>query len=404
MNAIEGLDIAARAPWRARTLFRALARLAAGRLVLVTPEGIRRHFEGALPGPHAELVIRDWSAVGAMLRGAEIGLFECWRDGKVATSSMPALLELAARNQSALENVFYGNPVYALLLRIAHGLRANTRAGSRRNIHAHYDLGNEFYSLWLDPGMTYSSALFGANQGIDLADAQRAKYERVLEVLAVEPAHRVLEIGCGWGAFAERAAATRGCHVTGLTLSREQLAYARERIAKAGLAERVDVRYCDYRDAEGQYDRIVSIEMLEAVGVGYWPGYFRTLHARLAPGGRAVLQSIVIADGAFERYRRSSDFIREYIFPGGMLPTVGLIESHARAAGLELRDTFDFGGDYAETLRRWRRAFDAQESRIRALGFDDRFLAAWRFYFDYCEAGFNAGRVSVVQVELARPA
>ena len=339
-----------------------------------------------------------------MLRGAEIGLFECWRDGKVATSSMSALLELAARNQAALEDVFYGNPVYALLLRISHALRANTRAGSRRNIHAHYDLGNDFYSLWLDPGMTYSSALFGATEGMELAAAQRAKYDRLLEVLEVDRSHRVLEIGCGWGAFAERAAATRGCHVTGLTISQAQIAYARERIAKAGLEERVDLRFCDYRDAEGQYERIVSIEMLEAVGEKYWPSYFRTLRERLAPGGRAAIQSIVIADGAFERYRSSSDFIREYIFPGGMLPTVALIERHARAAGLELRDTFDFGADYAETLRRWRGAFDAQEARIRALGFDDRFLAAWRFYFDYCEAGFNAGRVSVVQVELARPA
>ena len=404
MNAIHGLDVTDRAPWRARTLFQALTRLAAGRLVLVTPEGIRRHFEGALPGPHADLVIRDWSAVGAMLRGAEIGLFECWRDGKVGTSDMAALLELAARNQAALEGVFYGNPFYALLLRVAHALRANTRAGSRRNIHAHYDLGNDFYSLWLDPGMTYSSALFGAAEGMELAAAQGAKYQRLLDVLEVEPSHRVLEIGCGWGAFAEQAAATRGCHVTGLTISNAQLAYARERVAKAGLGDRVDLRFCDYRDAEGRYERIVSIEMLEAVGEKYWPGYFRVLRERLVPGGRAAIQSIVIAEGAFERYRSSSDFIREYIFPGGMLPTVGMIEKHARAAGLEVRGTFDFGADYARTLRHWRRAFDAAETRIRALGFDDRFLAAWRFYFDYCEAGFNAGRVSVVQVELGRPA
>jgi cyclopropane-fatty-acyl-phospholipid synthase len=252
--------------------------------------------------------------------------------------------------------------------------------------------------------MTYSSALFGEARDTGLAEAQHAKYERLLGKLAVERSHRLLEIGCGWGAFAEQAAATRGCHVTGLTISRAQLDYARERIAKAGLGERVDLRFCDYRDAEGRFDRIVSIEMLEAVGERYWPGYFRALHERLVPGGRAAIQSIVIADGAYERYRRSSDFIREYIFPGGMLPTAALIERHARAAGLAVRETFDFGPDYAETLRRWRRAFDAAQAGIRALGFDERFLATWRFYFDYCEAGFNAGRVSVVQVELERPA
>ncbi len=401
MNATEGFGFDAAAPWSARTLFSLLTRLERGRLVLTGPDGIRRTFEGAAEGPQAELHLRDWAAIGVLTRRAEIGLFECWRDGILATPDMPALLRLCAANQPALERVFYGNPVVALMLRIAHALRPNTRAGSRRNIHAHYDLGNSFYASWLDAGMTYSSAIFAP--GRTLAAAQEAKYDRLLDVLEVEPSHRVLEIGCGWGAFAERAAATRGCHVTGLTISQAQLDYARERVTRAGLEERVDLRFCDYRDAQGQYDRIVSIEMVEAVGERFWPRYFRAVRDRLKPGGRAAVQSIVIAEDAFERYRRSSDFIREYIFPGGMLPSVSRFVEEARKAGLEAREPFLFGRDYAQTLRRWRTAFDAQEERIRALGFDDAFLAAWRFYFHYCEAGFDSGRVDVMQIELVRP-
>jgi cyclopropane-fatty-acyl-phospholipid synthase len=281
-------------------------------------------------------------------------------------------------------------------------LRPNTRAGARKNIRAHYDLGNDFYRAWLDRGMTYSSALFAGDYGRTLEEAQDAKYDRMLDVLQVEPTHEVLEIGCGWGAFAERAARRHGCNVTGLTLSPKQLAYARTRMAGAGLMGKVDLRLCDYRDVRGTYDRIVSIEMVEAVGERYWPTYFRTLRDRLKPGGRAAVQAIVIADHAFERYRRSSDFIREYVFPGGMLPSVSQFAAEAYAAGLQMRSPYRFGRDYAETLRRWRHAFDAVEPRIRAQGYDDAFIAAWRFYLDYCEAGFESGRVDVIQVELVK--
>jgi cyclopropane-fatty-acyl-phospholipid synthase len=395
-----GLPAAARPPRSAGALFSLLAKLEAGRLDLTTPEGVRLTFEGAAPGPHAELALLDWRAAGLAMRDAEIGLFAAWRDGLVATRDLTAVLELLALNQPALERVFYGHPVRAFLLRLAHALRANTRAGSRRNIFAHYDLGNAFYALWLDPTMSYSSALFAP--GRDLVAAQQAKYDRILDVLDVRREHHVLEVGCGWGGFAERAAATRDCRVSGVTISAAQLEYARERIERAGLSHLVDLEFRDYRDLQGRYDRIVSIEMLEAVGERYWPGYFRMLHDRLLPGGRAAVQSIVIAPEAFERYRRGSDFIREHIFPGGMLPSLPRLEAHARAAGLEVRGTFDFGADYAETLRRWRAAFDAREREVRALGFDDAFMATWRFYLHYCEAGFNAGRVSVVQVELAR--
>ena len=402
MNATDTFDPQDEAPFAARAIFEALSRLDRGRLAMVTPEGIRRHFEGRASGPQAELAIHDYAALGRIARRAEIGLFEAWRDGQVSTPDMTALLRLAAANVPALERVAYGNPLVAGLLRLAHVLRPNTRAGARRNIHAHYDLGNAFYEAWLDPSMTYSSAIF-SSPGQDLLAAQHAKYDRIIDTLALARGDRVLEIGCGWGGFAERAALRIGCEVTGLTISRAQLDFARERMARAGLEGRVDLQFRDYRDAKGTYDRIVSIEMVEAVGERYWPAYFRTLHGRLAPGGRAMLQSIVIDEAAFARYRRSSDFIREYIFPGGMLPSVERLHAEARRAGLEPVDTFRFGRDYAETLRRWRDAFDAAEPRVRALGFDDAFLAAWRFYLHYCEAGFDEGRIDVVQLELARP-
>lgn len=402
MNATDLLDLSDEAPLAARAVFGVLTRLERGRLSLVTPEGIRRQFHGPEPGPHAELIVRDYAAFARIARGAEIGLFEAWRDGQLATPDLTPLLRLAAANHGALGRIFRGGAVAGLLLRLAHALRPNTRSGARRNIHAHYDLGNAFYSLWLDPSMTYSSAIFTA-PGQDLAQAQLAKYDRIIESLALVPGDRVLEIGCGWGGFAERAAARIGCDITGLTISQAQLEFARERIAQAGLQDRVDLRFCDYRDVEGTYDRIVSIEMVEAVGERYWPAYFRVLHDRLRAGGRAMLQAITIDGAAFDAYRRSSDFIREYIFPGGMLPSVERLYDEARRAGLRPVETFRFGRDYAETLRRWRAAFDAAEPRVRALGFDDAFLAAWRFYLHYCEAGFEEGRIDVVQLELAKP-
>jgi cyclopropane-fatty-acyl-phospholipid synthase len=388
-------------PFAARSLFRLLGRLHCGRLTLELPDGDNRTFTGAQPGPEAWLEIRDWKAIGIMLRKSEIGVAECWRDGLIATRDMTAFLQLCALNFKALEDVFYGNRVVALGLRLAHALRPNTRSGAKKNIHAHYDIGNDFYALWLDPSMTYSSALF-ASPGQSLQAAQDAKYERILATLDVQAVHHVLEIGCGWGGFAEYAARTRGCRVTGITISRAQLAYAQERIRRAGLAALVELRFCDYRDLEGRFDRIVSIEMVEAVGERFWPMYFETVRNRLKPGGRASIQSIVIAEEAFEQYRRTSDFIREYVFPGGMLPSVERFVACARHAGLETREPFLFGRDYSETLRRWRAAIAEHEAQVRAFGFDDAFLAIWRFYLHYCEAGFEMGRIDVMQIELAR--
>ena len=390
--------------YSARILFGVLSRLRAGRLAVTTPEGTRRVFVGDEPGPSADLEIRDWKAVGRMVRAAEIGVAECWRDGLVATGDMTALLRLCEANQAAFESVWYGNPVVSFLYRLAHWLRPNTKAGSRRNIHAHYDLGNDFYALWLDRTMTYSSALFA--QGLDgsLERAQEAKYERMLEAIGVTAAHHVLEIGCGWGGFAEYAVRTRGCRWTGITISKAQLEFGRERIRKAGLEDRVELRFQDYRDLEGQYDRIVSVEMIEAVGERWWPAYFGKLRDCLAPGGMASIQAITIDEAAFAKYRRTSDFIREYIFPGGMLAPVEVLARLGRSAGMRVREPFRFGLHYAETLRRWREAVDAKERAIKALGFDDRFLSIWRFYLHYCEVGFDARRIDVVHLELEKPA
>jgi len=406
LTASRALALVAAAPARglaARTLFGLLSRLQAGRLALTTPDGQCRVFAGREPGPAADLEIRDWGAAARILRGADIGLAECWRDGLVATSDMTALLHLCVANERALGAAFYGNRLVAFLYRLAHLLRPNTRAGSRRNIHAHYDLGNDFYALWLDRTMTYSAALFGG-EGATLEAAQEAKYERLLAALEVDGSHHVLEIGCGWGGFAEYAARTRGCRVTGITISQAQLDFARARIRAAGLEDRVTLRFQDYRDLEGQFDRIVSIEMFEAVGERWWPAYFRAVHDRLVPGGRAAIQAITIDEAAFERYRRTSDFIREYVFPGGMLASVTRMREEARAAGLAVREPFRFGRHYAETLRRWLARVNARADAIRALGFDDRFLALWRFYLHYCEVGFESGRTDVIHLEVARPA
>jgi cyclopropane-fatty-acyl-phospholipid synthase len=389
--------------YSSRFLFRVLSRLGTGRLTVTTPEGTRRVFAGIAPGPVADIEIRDWKAVGRIVRAAEIGLAECWRDGLVATSDMTALLALCEANQAELEQVYYGNPVVAFLFRLAHWLRPNTRAGSKKNIHAHYDLGNAFYALWLDRTMTYSAGLFTEGHGDSLEAAQEAKYERMLEVLGVQADHHVLEIGCGWGGFAEYAARTRGCRVTGITISKAQLEYARARIEKAGLSDLVTLRFQDYRDLEGQYDRIVSIEMVEAVGERWWPTYFAKVRDSLKPGGRASIQAITIEESAFEKYRRSSDFIRQYIFPGGMLAPVTRLCDEARAAGLRVHEPFRFGMHYAETLRRWRERVNAAAHEIRALGFDEKFLAIWRFYLHYCEVGFNAKRTDVIHLEVEKP-
>ncbi|MFM7461574.1 MAG: class I SAM-dependent methyltransferase [Burkholderiales bacterium] len=389
-------------PASAKLLYRVLTNIDTGVLTFTSPEGNTTTFKGVHDGPHADLRFADWDVAKEVLKSAEIGLAECYRDHRLFTSNLTAFLTLCALNQRALEKVFYGKPLVALFFRLKHLLRGNTRSGSKRNISAHYDLSNDFYKLWLDPTMTYSAAIFSGDYTLPLDIAQTAKYERILQLLDPKLGETILEVGCGWGGFAEHAAKTRGVKVHGITLSREQLAFAKTRIAAAGIADKASFEFIDYRDVTAHYDHVVSIEMFEAVGERFWPTYFKAVHDRLKPGGRAVVQTITIDEAAFARYRATSDFIREYIFPGGMLAPVKRFVSDANDAGLEAGEPYLFGKDYAETLRRWLQGVNAQAEQIKPLGFDEKFLQIWRFYLCYCEAGFESGRTDVMQIMLKR--
>jgi cyclopropane-fatty-acyl-phospholipid synthase len=394
----------ASAPAPARLLFSLLTRLSRGELTVHTPAGTAHRFgPGVARDPaagRAEFAFRDWRVARDVLLGGDVAFAEAYIDGRWDTPDLAALLTVLAHNQPALERAFYGSPWRQLVFRLKHWLNANTRRQARKNIVAHYDLGNDFYRLWLDPTMTYSSALFAGDQRQPLALAQRAKYERVLRELALPPGAHILEIGCGWGGFAETAARA-GYRVTGLSLSDAQTAYARERIARAGLADRVEFRIEDYRDARGTYDGVASIEMFEAVGERYWRAYFDAIRAALGAGGRACIQTITIADDRFDRYRTQSDFIQQYIFPGGMLASPSRFAQEARRAGLDVVEGVAFGRDYAETLKRWLAAFDGAVDAVRAQGFDERFIRCWRFYLAYCAAGFDSGSTDVAQYTLA---
>ncbi len=394
--------IRAAMPPAGQLFMRVLDQIRIGRIDLVTPDGEWLSCGGEA-GPHATLTLRSWEAAEDILRKADIGLAEAYMSGDCDIDRPADLLTIALLNQQHIERAFYGNWVAVLWYRLRHWSRANTRSGSRRNIVAHYDLGNDFYRLWLDQTMSYSSAWFGGNPAQPLDRAQQAKYERILDRLGARPGEHILEIGCGWGGFAE-AAARRGCRVRGITLSPAQLEFAQQRIEAAGLSGLVELSYTDYRDIEGQYDHVVSIEMYEAVGERFWPAYFRAVRDVLKPGGRAVIQGITIHDEVFGRYRRGTDFIQQYVFPGGMLASETAFAREAGRAGLQLHASEAFGRDYAETLRRWLKAFTEAEPRVRALGFDDRFIRMWRFYLCYCAAGFDSGRTDVLHFELSRPA
>lgn len=389
-------------PWTA-AIVRLLNGMEVGRLRLVMPNGHALVFAGSEPGPNAEVSLKHPRALRRLLLGGDIGFAEAYLDGDWDSPDLPALFELAALNQTALVERTRPRVLGRLLSRFAHGLNRNSRRGSRRNIAAHYDLGNDFYAAWLDKTMTYSAAIFSA-PGEDLESAQRRKYRRICVELGLQPGQHVLEIGCGWGGFAEIAAREFGARVTGITLSREQLIYARERMAAQGLADAVELRLQDYRDLDGRFDHIVSIEMVEAVGERYWTGYFDTLRECLRPGGRAVLQSILIAESRFEGYRSSPDFIQRYIFPGGMLPTRDRMTALAADAGLRLTDSYLFGNDYADTLTSWHAAFERKWADIRALGYDERFRRLWRYYLTYCEGGFRGGAIDVGQFTMVRDA
>lgn len=394
------------APAAARTTLSLMQQLRHGSLTVQLPDGSLQHF-GQGDGPAAAISLRNWNVCGAALKSGDIGFAESYIAGDWTTPHLTDLLKVFISNRQEVEDVIYGNWLGRLLYRVRHLLNRNTKANSQKNIHAHYDLGNAFYTLWLDETMNYSSAWFEGDLSRPMREAQHAKVRRALRMAGVQPGHRVLEIGCGWGALAEMATVEFGAHLTGVTLSTEQLAFARERMQRLGTAAQADLRLQDYRDigqaaGDGPYDAICSIEMIEAVGREYWPTYFQALNRLLKPGGRACIQSIVIDDALFARYIGSTDFIQQYIFPGGCLPCPREFRQQAQAAGLRVVDELAFGADYAETLRRWREQFLAEKARVLQAGFDERFVRIWEFYLAYCEAAFAMSNIDVVQYTLQK--
>ncbi len=389
-----GIDTKGALPPVRKLLTRLLRNVSCGSIAIELPGGERVEGRGATPGPHASLVLHRWRPMARLLLQGDMGLAESYRDGDWSSPDLVALLEFGSRNETSWGNTLDGSWAARLVGHVFRLARTNTKRGSRRNIAYHYDISNAFYAQWLDPDLIYSSALY-RDAAQSLEEAQARKIDRIVELLDMPQGGSVLEIGCGWGALATALGSRHGARLTGLTLSTEQLAHARERVQAQGLAGAVDLRLEDYRDVGGQYDRIVSIEMLEAVGERYWPLYFETLRQRLATGGKGVLQVITIADDYFERYRHSTDFVQRYIFPGGKLPSVAVMKKHAEAAGLTLQLDESFGDSYAATLAEWRRRFLAAEPAITAMGFDAPFRRLWEYYLCYCEAGFRTGRVDV---------
>jgi cyclopropane-fatty-acyl-phospholipid synthase len=385
-------------PAKAKMALRGLLHMGHGRLSIRMPDGRTVLIEGRAEGPEATLILHNWNLAHRALTGGTIGVAESYIDGDWESPDVTAFLELFLVNVEVGDTLAGGARGIARVVElIRHWLRSNSRSQAKKNISAHYDLGNEFYSKWLDETMTYSSALYGDGAN-DLASAQTAKYRALAQAAGLKAGDHVLEIGCGWGGFAEFAASEIGCRVTGLTISREQLAFARERIEKAGLSDRVDLRFQDYRDETGKYDGVVSIEMFEAVGEKYWPTYFAKVRDCLKPGGRAGLQIITIKPEAYETYRANPDFIQRYVFPGGMLPTENHLKSLGETAGLEMVGHRAFGPDYGRTLAEWRQRFWEAWDEVQPMGFDLRFKRLWEFYMYYCEAGFRSGHINVRHV------
>ncbi|MGE5469868.1 MAG: class I SAM-dependent methyltransferase [Bacteroidota bacterium] len=373
-------------------VFSLLEKLRGGLLEIRLPDGSSTLFGDGEHG--VTMQVHDEATFGMVLARGDIGLAEAYLDGYWDSPDITGLLTLLAQNREALKKAVYGSWRNLLAARFRHWLNRNSRAGSKRNIMAHYDLGNDFYKIWLDPSMSYSAAIYRDVDDGSLEAAQHAKYRRILDHLATHPGQRVLEIGCGWGGFAEMAVAG-GLAVSGMTLSPAQLAWAQQRVPEA------DLRLQDYRDTTESFDHVVSIEMFEAVGERFWPAYFKTVARALKPGGKAMIQSITIRDDLFGGYRRGTDFIQQYVFPGGMLPSRAAFRAAAAKQGLVVHGEYAFGPDYARTLAEWRQAFEARWAEIQKLGFDEHFRRLWRMYLCYCEAGFLAGNVDVVQFELA---
>ena len=382
-----------------RFLLAILSNLHCGRLTLTLPDGSQHQFSGAMSGPDSDLTIHTESALRRLLHDGKMGFCEAFMDGEASSQSLPTLIELAVLHDKYLEDALKTNIFRQAGLRLFHMLRRNNKLGSAKNIAHHYDIGNSFYEAWLDPTMTYSSAVFDSETD-DLTTAQLNKYKRLAELADIQPGDRVLEIGCGWGGFAKFVSKHIGAHVTGITISQAQLVYAKASLAEAGLQNKVDLKLMDYRDLQGRFDKIVSIEMFEAVGQAYWPVYFDTISRMLKSGGRAVIQSITIDHDAFQSYRDQPDFIQRYIFPGGMLPSMPMLQSPVAQAGLELVAENGYASDYARTLQEWRARFLAAWPALAGDKFDNRFKRMWELYLAYCEGGFRAGMIDVKQILL----
>src|SRR6201995_486018 len=376
------------------------ARLRYGSLEVTLPDGRAVRLGDTSPAPAAAMKVYHNSFASRLIRGGDIGIAEAYLRGEWDTPDLTQFLYLFCVNQDWMRSMLIGKPMVHAIQVVRHWLNRNTRRQARRNIYSHYDIGNAFYSAWLDPSMTYSSALFEEHT-TDLTAAQNNKYRRLAEAIDLKPGQKLLEIGCGWGGFAEYAAKV-GARVVGLTISKEQRDFAQARIQAAGLNDRVEIRLQDYRDECDQYDRIASIEMIEAVGEEFWPRYFSQLRDRLLPGGLAGIQAITIQDKLFQTYRRQVHFIQGYVFPGGMLPSPQVLKSLGERFGVPVIRERIFGQDYAKTLAIWRNNFRAAWPNLMPSGFDDRFRRLWEYYLAYCEAGFLSGNIDVRQVVFAK--
>ncbi|WP_306016343.1 cyclopropane-fatty-acyl-phospholipid synthase family protein [Oceanicaulis sp. MMSF_3324] len=388
-------------PRGVRLTLRMLLKLKVGTLTVRLPDGRAVQFEGRRSGPDAVMELNNYSVVRKVISGGDVGFAESYMDGDWTTPDLAAVLTVFSANLDEMAHITRGGPITRFFHWLYHLSRANTKSQARKNIEAHYDLGNDFYELWLDETMTYSSARF--TDGVTaLKDAQSQKYAALARSIDLQPDHHVLEIGCGWGGFAEYAAGEVGAHVTCLTLSPAQRDYAIARMERLGLSDKVDIKLQDYRDETGTYDRVASIEMFEAVGQEFWPSFFTKVSDVLKPGGKAGLQIITIRDDLFETYSKRADFIQRYIFPGGMMPSVEKLEECFSSANLDLEKTDQFGLDYADTLKVWKERFNEAWPRIKPMGFDERFKCMWDFYLAYCEAGFRTGRIDVGQFTVSR--
>jgi cyclopropane-fatty-acyl-phospholipid synthase len=402
MSVLTSIDNQQNLPRYFRRVFDLMGKLNSGRVDFVLPDGRRFRAEGKSSGPVAEVTINNPEVFARLIREGDLGFSDAYLDGWWTTPDLQTFMDFIHADNDDMYDGFSGIAIVRAWEKARFWFQSNSKRQALKNISHHYDLGNDFYSLWLDDTMTYSSALFNTGQE-SLENAQIAKYASMIDQMGVKPGDHVLEIGCGWGGFAEYAAKERGLKVTGLTISKEQLLYARKRIKNNGLEDKVDLKLQDYRDETGVYDGVASIEMFEAVGQKYWPIYFETIKHCLKPGKQATLQIITVHDARWDVYRKSVDFIQKYIFPGGMLPSPTVLRQEVTKAGLRVHHSIEFGKSYSKTLRRWFDVFNDQWDTINDMGFDDRFRRMWNFYLTSCAATFESGNCDVTQITLQKP-